>query len=167
MWPFITRKEIEKELHESEQRMLAHLIPVDQLLVQIKQLFPEPQQKPGELRLMQLPGEVLLIRQHLNYLQKQLEKLAEVHTLVSQLASITPDGKRKRIHPDIDDHIQNALRAVEAIGQTHANWLEDYVQRVGATTKLMQEEADKHNQGQVIVEQLMSDMQRSDTAAAD
>lgn len=166
MWPFGNKKlreEFRLELQQSEQRLLAHFETVEENSQRLNQLFfPATQPKPEEIRFQQIPNELRLLQQQFSYFQKQLK---EIHFLVSQMASVTPDGKKKRIHDDIEDHIQILIRAAENIGTIHSSWLEEREKQLIASVKIMQKEAELHNQGQEIVERIVSDMRKPDVAA--
>ena len=159
MWPFLTRKTVQQELTASEQRILSQLATVDQLVTQLKkELIPDQQPRPGELRLQQLPREVAILRQ----------QVQEIHTMLSHLAHVTPTGQEKSYHQDINDQVVLMHGAINSIWKKWTDGMDDYTQQLQQVTALMRDEADKHNDGQLRVEKLIVDMKPTvDRDAAD
>lgn len=154
MWPFASRKDVQEVTNALRTEFANHLQSMQHTIISEIHNIPQPQ-APHIPTIPDVSPEIVQLSKRVFDLQQQVNMLAQI---INQFAMITPTGEQKQVHPAINDRIQIALRAVEAIGQTHATWLEDYVTRLGPIMPLMQEEAERHNQGQAIIKQLIIDM---------
>lgn len=157
MWPFASKEDVHAEVNQLRDEFSQSLQTMQLAIISEIRSIPQPPSPiiPAIPDIPDVSPEIVQLSKRVFDLQQQVNVLAQ---MVNQLAVVTPTSELKQVHPAINDRIQMALRAVEAIGQTHATWLEDYVTRLGPMLPLMQEEAERHNQGQAIIKQLIIDM---------
>jgi hypothetical protein len=114
MWPFASRKDVHEETTQLRSEFTEALKTMQQILTtEIRQrsaIFP-------------VSSDTIQLSGRLFDLELQVKELVQI---VQQLSATTASGTTKPIHETIQARINQALAAINALGNEHANWLEQH-----------------------------------------
>lgn len=114
MWPFASRKDVHEETTQLRSEFTEALKTMQQILT------TEIRQRPATPA---LSPDVVQLSKRLFDLELQVKELVQI---IHQLSATTASGTAKPIHEAIQARINLALAAINALGNEHANWLEQH-----------------------------------------
>jgi hypothetical protein len=114
MWPFASRKDVHEETTQLRSEFTEALKTMQQALT------TEIRQRPAT---SSISPDVVQLSKRLFDLEIQVKELVQI---IHQLSATTASGTTKPIHEAIQARINLALAAINALGNEHANWLEQH-----------------------------------------
>lgn len=140
MWPFVSKQDVQQETTQLRNEFNQSIQSLQLALIsEIRNIhIPLP---PAQPPIPDVTPEIVQLSKRLFDLEMQVKVLVQI---VQQLSATTASGTPKPIHEAIQAHINLALSAINALGNEHANWLDQHRVSHDEITLVIEQLQQKH-----------------------